>query len=186
MSLDRMAGSMPVWKSPPPKPDNTLIGKLETVAETNKTYRNERMAGTVPSADLSFSDMVDVMNPLQHIPVVSDMYRKLTGDEIAPAARIVGGTIYGGPIGAASSIANAVVAEHSGKDIGGHVISAFSPSKPAPKPFYRPEPETRMAGIVPVFGGGSPALSNPVVEVQIAMAEEQADVKPASRMRFNS
>ncbi|MEP4884867.1 MAG: hypothetical protein ABJ215_00715, partial [Alphaproteobacteria bacterium] len=38
-----------------------------------------------------FSTLLDIVNPLQHIPLVSSLYREITGDEISPSARIVGG-----------------------------------------------------------------------------------------------
>ncbi len=48
---------------------------------------------------LTFSDLLDVVNPLQHIPVVSTLYRRLTGDHIDPAMQLAGGALYGGPLG---------------------------------------------------------------------------------------
>lgn len=49
---------------------------------------------------LSFSDLIDLVNPLQHIPVVGNLYRKLTQDTIDPAVRVAGGALFGGPLGA--------------------------------------------------------------------------------------
>ena len=37
---------------------------------------------------LSFLDLIDVVNPLHHIPVVGPMYREITGDVINPLPRI--------------------------------------------------------------------------------------------------
>ncbi len=53
----------------------------------------------------TFGDIIDIINPLQHIPIVSSIYRKITGDIIAPSMQIAGDTLFGGPIGAAISIA---------------------------------------------------------------------------------
>ncbi len=36
------------------------------------------------SDGFSFGDIVDIINPLQHIPVVSTIYREMTGDDIGP------------------------------------------------------------------------------------------------------
>ncbi|MEQ8266125.1 MAG: hypothetical protein RH982_02940 [Parvibaculum sp.] len=67
--------------------------------------RAARREGRAPeSAGLSFGDLVDTLNPLQHIPVVSEIYRGLTDDDISPAARVAGGGLYGGPIGVFASI----------------------------------------------------------------------------------
>lgn len=74
----------------------------------------------------TFSDLLDIINPLQHIPVISTIYRKLTGDTIDPASRVLGGALFGGPIGAASEFVNAVVDETTGKDIGDHILALFT------------------------------------------------------------
>ena len=39
----------------------------------------------------NFFDLLDIINPLQHIPILSGLYRKITGDEISPGARMMGG-----------------------------------------------------------------------------------------------
>ncbi len=73
----------------------------------------------------SFGDVLDIVNPLQHIPIVATVYRALTGDEIAPGPRMAGGALFGGPIGAALATANAVLEESTGKDAGEHVLALF-------------------------------------------------------------
>ena len=55
------------------------------------------------------SDIVDVINPLQHIPFVSEIYRAATGDTISTGAQIVGGGLFGGIAGAAISAVSAAV-----------------------------------------------------------------------------
>jgi hypothetical protein len=74
---------------------------------------------------MTFWDALDMINPLQHIPVVSTAYRAMTGDEIEPGARLAGGTIYGGPIGLAASAFNVLIEHNTGKDAGEHVIALF-------------------------------------------------------------
>lgn len=75
----------------------------------------------------SFWDMVDVVNPLQHIPFVSTLYREMTGDTIAPAPRVAGSTLFFGPIGLAGALANVFVEESTGKDIGEHMAGWMNP-----------------------------------------------------------
>jgi hypothetical protein len=75
---------------------------------------------------LSFGDLLDILNPLQHIPMVGDLYRSITGDEISSGARISGGTLYGGPMGFVSALANTVVEEATGMDIGANLLAQFS------------------------------------------------------------
>ena len=72
-----------------------------------------------------FGDLLDIVNPLQHIPVVSTLYRAISGDEIAAAPRLLGGTLFGGPIGLAAATVNVMVDESSGKDVGEHVLALF-------------------------------------------------------------
>ncbi len=73
----------------------------------------------------TFWDFVDMINPFQQIPIVSTAYRAITGDEIDPGSRLVGGTLYGGPIGLAASTFNVVVEHQTGKDVGEHVLALF-------------------------------------------------------------
>ena len=75
---------------------------------------------------LDFFDLLDIINPLQHIPLVSTLYRRLTGDAMAPAPSVLGGALFGGPIGALASLANVVVAHTTGKDLGEHVIALLT------------------------------------------------------------
>lgn len=70
-------------------------------------------------------DFIDIVNPLQHLPVVSSIYRAFTGDELSAGARIVGGTLYGGPVGLASAFINGALQEETGKDVGGTVLAAL-------------------------------------------------------------
>ena len=71
---------------------------------------------------LRFSDLIDTINPLQHIPIVSSIYRKMTGDELAPGARIAGGSLFGGPVGFLSGLIDSVIEGATGQDIGGYVL----------------------------------------------------------------
>lgn len=86
-------------------------------AVTASTADNGNGRGESPGT-LSFSDFLDVINPLQHIPIVSTIYRRITGDEIDPEARLAGGALYGGPLGFVSALANVIVEEQTGRDIG--------------------------------------------------------------------
>ncbi|KAA0587967.1 hypothetical protein J2848_003872 [Azospirillum lipoferum] len=75
--------------------------------------------------DMSFWDFLDIINPLQHIPIVSTIYREITGDTIQPSMRIMGDMLYGGVIGGMASIANAVVEQATGKDVGDTVMASL-------------------------------------------------------------
>lgn len=71
----------------------------------------------------SFADFLDVINPLQHIPIVSTLYRAITGDTIDTVEQLAGDTLYGGAIGFAASVANIAFKEITGKDVGDTVLA---------------------------------------------------------------
>ncbi|WP_434616548.1 hypothetical protein [Azospirillum sp. B2RO_4] len=75
--------------------------------------------------EMSFWDFLDIINPLQHIPIVSTIYREITGDTIQPSMRIMGDMLYGGVIGGMASIANAVVEQATGQDVGETVMASL-------------------------------------------------------------
>lgn len=81
----------------------------------------------------SFGALLDAINPLQHIPVVSTIYRAATGDTIGPAPRIMGGALFGGVIGLITSAADAVVEGVTGKDTGSHVMAMLPDAEPVPQ-----------------------------------------------------
>ncbi len=83
----------------------------------------------------SFAGFLDMINPLQHIPIVSSLYRRITGDEITPVGRIAGDTLFFGAFGLASALVNTVIEKVTGKDAGEHVMTAMLGEKdkaPAP------------------------------------------------------
>ena len=73
-----------------------------------------------------FKDVLDIVNPLQHIPVVSSIYRMVTGDEIAPAPRALGGALFGGPIGLVAAVANQIMEDETGADFGDTALAMFN------------------------------------------------------------
>jgi len=78
-------------------------------------------AEDVATQEISFEDFLDAINPLQHIPVLSSLYRGLTGESINPVSRIAGDALYGGVFGLASAamsgagaLADEIVAANNG------------------------------------------------------------------------
>jgi hypothetical protein len=77
-----------------------------------------------------FHDILDIINPLQHLPIISSIYRSEVKDEIGAVPRILGSMLYGGGvvgalIGAASAIVNVVIEHETGKDLGQHIYTAI-------------------------------------------------------------
>lgn len=75
------------------------------------------------SDEYNFSDVIDIINPLHHIPLINILYRGVSGDEIKPASQIIGGAIFSGPVGAASAVVNTVIEHETGHDITGNAIA---------------------------------------------------------------
>ena len=111
-----------------------MLSPLEARERNGATYWHEPEAVPVNDSGkgfwgedgFTFGDFLDTINPLQHLPIVGTIYRALTGDELAPGARLAGGALFGGPIGAATAVANLAVEEIAGQDIGATVLAAFT------------------------------------------------------------
>jgi hypothetical protein len=79
--------------------------------------------GESDEEDMSFWDLLDVINPLQHIPIISSVYREMTGDTIRAPAKLAGGALFGGFVGLAASAVDVLLKEVSGRDAGEHVAA---------------------------------------------------------------
>lgn len=162
--------------------------------------------GPEPASDsqLGFLDFLDVINPLQHLPIVSTIYRSLTGDTISDAARMAGGALYGGPLGVIGALANVVVEAETGTDIGGNAMAwldggsetgaigtAVADSGRLPATAAEPinaAPVTTAAALASpaalTAGGASAPLPQPAAQVAAQMAASapaQASLHPAAR-----
>lgn len=67
-----------------------------------------------PTADscpgtFTYGDLIDTINPLQHIPLLSAAYRAVTGEKISTASNVAGGTIYGGVFGGIAALAGSML-----------------------------------------------------------------------------
>ena len=82
--------------------------------------------GTFWSGDgPTFKDVLDTINPLQHIPIVSSLYESLTGDVQSPAAKLAGGALFGGPIGFFGAVFDSMIKSATGADTGGNILAAL-------------------------------------------------------------
>lgn len=100
----------------PPRPVRTTEGDAAPAKAGNPLFGKD---------GFTFGDFLDIINPLQHIPIVNTVYRAITGDQIDPGARIIGGGLFGGPIGLAASLISGAVEEATGKDPGEHALAAL-------------------------------------------------------------
>lgn len=128
-SDDRINGSIPAWGQPDSAKKaveqalSNPLPRQKLAPDLALSLAEEPAPETMDKEDsFGFLDIIDMVNPLQHIPVVGTIYRAVTGDSIKPIAQIVGGAAFGGIAGAASGVANAIVTAKTGKDIGANVL----------------------------------------------------------------
>ena len=82
--------------------------------------------------DFSFHNLLDIINPLQHLPVIGTIYRAITGDHLGAPEKIAGDTLYGGIWGTVSAVADTAFEAITGKDFGATVLALFTgPAKSA-------------------------------------------------------
>jgi len=94
-----------------------------------KTPRNKLMtndSGLFGKDGFTFFDFLDIINPLQHIPFISTIYRSITGDRIDPGSRIAGATLFGGPLGGALASMDVAIKHKTGLDIVEHSVTFFT------------------------------------------------------------
>jgi hypothetical protein len=111
--------------APGPAAANTAASKAGGIIDIGDPTK-------MPDHDVSFSDVLSVLNPLQYIPIVGSIYRAVTGDTIPQAAQVLGGALLGGPLGLVASAANAVLEQSTGKDAEQHLAALFVPQDDAP------------------------------------------------------
>ena len=123
---------------------NGIIGLLMTINafEVNKDSQAERIAAEVRARidagkqarqaegtngdDGLFGAALDAVNPLQHIPGVSSVYRTVTGDDINPLSSMAGGFLFGGPIGMGVGAASSFIEILTGKSPAEHAMALLS------------------------------------------------------------
>lgn len=94
---------------------------LELTIRPEKTFWSEEGP--------SFGDFLDIINPLHHIPLISDIYESLTGDTQSTGSQLAGGALFGGPIGFIAAITNSIIEEETGNDISGNLLAMFDDEK---------------------------------------------------------
>jgi hypothetical protein len=121
-----------------------------------------------------FKDLLDIINPLQHLPIVGSIYRYLSGDEPSGGARIVGDALYGGPIGFGVGVVTTMLTDSSGRDLGEKALAAvFGPpgSDPSPTMLATASPAAQTALVQPArssaIASEASALS-PAIQSQMA------------------
>lgn len=149
LSYSEIAGHDDV--SGPEKAAQPTQGTLDGSGDSFKAWEKE---------SFGFGDVLDILNPLQHLPVVSTIYRSLNGDNIGAVPRLIGGALYGrlsGIAGLVSSMVNAIIGVFTGKDVGEHIYAMLFGDP------HTPKGETVVAG---TSQADKPSLSDGTLEVE--------------------
>jgi hypothetical protein len=144
---DRINGSYPVWEDRATA-QGSVEGRLSAAAQdaagtaadappANALAYADQPGGANQPQEFGFGDLLDIVNPLQHIPVVNEIYRHMTGDTIRPISNIVGGALYGGFAGAALSLGDTVVQYETGKNTADNMVALVTQGK---GPSFRDHP----------------------------------------------
>lgn len=120
---DSIEANSDYYTLPTPRASLQNIGEKR---EDDKSGRVENSFHAFGADGFTFLDFLDIINPLQHIPVVGTVYRSITSDEIDPGSRIAGSSLFGGPIGAVIALANVTIEQKTGQDIGNHMMALFT------------------------------------------------------------
>ena len=135
-----------------------------------------------------FRDLVDIINPLQHLPIIGSIYRWVTGDRPGEAAQIAGDALYGGPIGVGFSLASAALQDSQGHDLGERALAyvfgpadkqptavAAAPPAPASVPGAAPIQAKADHPPISLFGGiatPAPPVAQPAAATQNTAARD--------------
>ena len=107
--------------------DNLFHPSAQTQsASMSQTQGAKAPDGKSGDLDFSFDDLIDIVNPLQHLPVVGTLYRAITHDTIKTPEKIAGDTLYGGLWGFVSSVADTAFQAITGKNFGDTVLALFT------------------------------------------------------------
>lgn len=102
----------------PQKPDSgSVVSNSQKPEETSSSFWGED--------GFTFGDIIDAVNPLKHIPIVSNIYENFTESKSSSGSNLIGGALFGGVIGFIASFVNDTFEEITGKDVGGHMLALF-------------------------------------------------------------
>jgi hypothetical protein len=144
-------------------------------ADTDPATASAKAAAADPP--ITFDDLLDIVNPLQHLPIVSTLYRHFTHDEIKPLPKIAGDALYGGWMGLASSVADYTFEKITGKNFGDTVLAMVTGDELSP-PKTAVASATRPPNIDMAMGSAKPADA----PATIASANPTASQTPPTRM----
>lgn len=101
-----------------------MFENVNNVASLDIMESRPRPAQTAGDG-FGFDDFLDIINPLQHLPVIGTAYRAITGDAIETPARLAGGALFGGIFGFLGAVGSAAYEEVVGESVDETLLSLF-------------------------------------------------------------
>lgn len=122
---------------------------------------------------LTFGDVLDAINPLNHIPIVSDIYSNLVGHKASAGSRLAGGALFGGPIGVVASLATLMFEEGTGGSSPSEAIYAAVAGSDEPATQLASNEASEQTDKVALIAEATTQAA-PVEEVQLASLAPQS------------
>lgn len=177
--MDSVSATLPAQAAAPATPitaDNYATLGRQQGAFWASQAQAAQVNGT-NNVSFGFKDALDLINPLQHLPIISSIYHAVTGDESNnPAVKVVGDAIYGGPLGAVSGAMDGIFKEVSGKDTLATLAGIFDGDASDNNPAAAPTAVAANTAPVP----GSPSNATTTVAAAAPAANDDvalADIK---------
>ena len=146
---------------------------------------------------LSFRDVLDAINPLNHIPIVSDIFADATGHTASTASRLAGGALIGGPIGLVASLGSVIFEDATGSTPSQAVYAALTgeDTTHVAQATTADAPETtELAALAPAssapemlneaVAAAAPTASNPVLDLYGGSESAHASYKKAQLLPY--
>ena len=132
-------------------PTSTSATSATSAKDAPKVDNGEEAGGFKLFGDdgFTFLDFLDIINPLQHIPII--------------------GTLFLGPFGTVASLANVIIDDATGKDMGEHVL-AFFEDEEGNAPQISAD-EDRPVAIAPAVIASTAPMATPISPGAIEVAE---------------
>ncbi|MFP5514026.1 MAG: hypothetical protein ACLGJC_13175 [Alphaproteobacteria bacterium] len=153
---------------------NTRLAAQAVTPPTAQHDRKEKAESLDDKMSLGFDDLVDAVNPLQQLPVVSSVYREATGESISIPARLAGGFLFGGLPGLIGSAAMVAFEEVTGDTVLGHIGSLLEEDAGTAVA------DGKAAGALPWMNAGTGEGADPSLPSPQALAEALRRKSPAT------
>ncbi len=171
--------------SPSPAAQNVASAAAQNTATTAVNSGNQSGNQSANQSGGFFHHLLDVINPLQHLPVIGTIYRAITGEHIGAVERIAGDTLYCGLWGAVSSIADVAFEGITGKSAEDTVLAWFKSDSPTQVAVTAPTITPNISGAQSLPSTATPSLP-PSSSTEVASAQPASSSNTLSNALSNS